>query len=145
MPWEKSSEALVTTFHAALPDDPRVERRQMFGYPCAFVNGNMFSGLHQSSMVLRLDEPRREDLLARGARTFEPMGRPMREYVVVPPVILEAPAELARWTAYALEYGAGLPPKPSKSRAAAKKPASKKPAPKKAATKKPAGRAARKR
>ena len=137
MKWEKSSEALIETFHAALPDDPRIERRQMFGYPCAFVNGNMFSGLHQSSMVLRLDQPRREDLLARGARTFEPMvGKPMREYVVVPPVILEAPAELRRWTAYALEFGAGLPPKPSARKAAAKKPAAKKIPPKKPAAKK---------
>ncbi len=45
--WKKSSPALIAYFDKALPDDPRVERRQMFGYPCAFVNGQLFTGLHQ--------------------------------------------------------------------------------------------------
>jgi hypothetical protein len=33
--WRKSPDALIVLFDAALLDDPRVERRKMFGYPCA--------------------------------------------------------------------------------------------------------------
>ena len=140
MAWQKSSPGLIEVFHQSMPDDARVERRQMFGYPAAFVNGNMFTGLHQESMVVRLPESKREALIARGGRTFEPMaGRPMREYIVVPPAIVGAPAELRRWTGDALEYVATLPPKPAKQ-AAAKSPAATKPAAKKPAAKKPAAK-----
>jgi len=47
--WRKSPDDLIALFYAALPEDPRVERRKMFGYPCAFVGGNLFSGLHADS------------------------------------------------------------------------------------------------
>jgi hypothetical protein len=56
MKWRKTPEQLVNTFLAALPEDARVERRKMFGYPCAFVNGNMFTGLHQENLIIRLAE-----------------------------------------------------------------------------------------
>ena len=54
--WRKSPGDLVALFYGALLDDPRVERRQMFGYPCAFVGGNLFTGLHQESVIVRLAE-----------------------------------------------------------------------------------------
>lgn len=60
MAWQKSSPELIARFDACLPDDPLVERRQMFGYPCAFVNGNMFVGLHEQNLIMRLDEAGRE-------------------------------------------------------------------------------------
>ncbi|HEY6460111.1 MAG TPA: TfoX/Sxy family protein, partial [Polyangiaceae bacterium] len=83
MKWTKSPEFLVQSFDHCLPMAPGVERRSMFGYPCAFVNGHMFCGLHQDSLVVRLPEARREAMVASGARIFEPMpGKPMEEYVV---------------------------------------------------------------
>jgi len=54
--WAKSPPALVDAFAAALPDDPRVERRSMFGYPAAFANGQLFTGLHQSDLMVRLGD-----------------------------------------------------------------------------------------
>src|ERR671934_2301103 len=86
MEWRKASESLKSAFEEALPDDPRVERKQMFGYPCAFVNGNMFAGVHQEALFLRLGEQERATLLDQpGSGPFEPMpGRAMREYVVAP-------------------------------------------------------------
>ena len=39
------------------------DQRKMFGYPCAFVNGNMFAGLFQTGLFLRLSEPEREEFL----------------------------------------------------------------------------------
>jgi hypothetical protein len=61
MAWEKSPESLIEAFHEALPDDDRIERRKLFGFPCAFVNGNMFTGLHQRDMIVRLPEDARAE------------------------------------------------------------------------------------
>src|SRR5262245_20245670 len=113
MAWKKSSERLVTTFDAALPRDPRIERRTMFGFPCAFVNRNMFAGLHEERLFVRLDRLGRERLISvHEARPFEPMaGRVMREYVVVPEVLIGNRQRLAGLMANALRYVAGLPVK----------------------------------
>lgn len=115
--WNKSSAQLAETFQAAVPDGPGVERRQMFGYPCAFVNGNMFTGLHEERLIVRLPEQQRAELLALdGAAVFEPMkGRPMREYVVVPPAILDDETTLRTWMRRARDYAASLPAKVKKS------------------------------
>jgi len=114
----KSPPALAEAFARALPDDPRVERRQMFGYPCAFVGGNMFAGLFQDRMFVRLAEPEREELLALpGGGPFEPMpGRPMKDYATVPPQVSGDRAALARWIGRALAHGASLPPKEPKAK-----------------------------
>ncbi len=125
--WKKSSPALIAFFDKALPADPRVERRQMFGYPCAFVNGQLFTGLHQESMIVRLGEGERAELLKeKGATIFRPMpGRTMREYVALPPAMTAGEAKA--WVARGFAYAAALPAKkkPAKKAAAKKSPAKK--------------------
>ena len=118
----KSPPELIARFDEVLPSG--VERRVMFGYPAGFVNGNMFMGLFAEHMILRLEESDRRRLLAvKGAAPFEPMpGRPMREYVVVPPAFIAAPVKLRAWVKRALEYAFEMPVKAPK----AKKPAAKK-------------------
>jgi len=117
--WETSPAALVAAFDAALPRAPGVERRAMFGYPCAFVDGRMFTGLHERNLLVRLPDDERARLLAApGARRFEPWpGRVMREYVAVPPAMQSDAAALRRWMARALAYARTLPPKPARPRA----------------------------
>ena len=112
MAWKKAPQGLVETFEAVRPGAPAVHK-QMFGYPCCFVNGNMFMGLHEEHMVLRLDEAERGRLLAmEGAMPFEPMpGRPMHEYVVVPGSLLADRGKLGKWVGKALAYAASLPAK----------------------------------
>ena len=103
-----------------MPGAPAV-KRQMFGYPCGFVNGNMFIGLFADSMFVRLPEDSRDELMSIGGAPFEPMpGRPMRDYVVIPNTILAKPAELKAWAGKALRYGIALPPKKKKSAKGAK-------------------------
>jgi len=116
MTWRKSPEELVQKFGELVPRDPRVEQRKMFGYPAAFAGGNMFMGLHQDKLILRLPETQYADLLSLdGASVFEPMpGRPMREYVVVPPALLSDSDAIQLWTARALDYVASLPDKKKK-------------------------------
>ena len=120
--WSKSSAELSRTFELAVKPLPGAELRKMFGYPCAFVNGQMFAGLHQENLFLRLPAPDREEFLALpGATPFEPMpGRPMREYVVVPPEMVAATSALSPWLEKALVYAASLPEKPAPRKASPK-------------------------
>ena len=116
--WRPAPEALKQVFEKAIQSFPEAEPRKVFGYPAAVVNGHMFAGLHQEDMILRLGEADRAQLLKRpGARLFEPMpGRPMREYVVVPPPVLNSSAQLNTWIGKALSYTRSLPPKAPKTR-----------------------------
>ena len=112
MKWRKSSQGLIDLFESVMPGPPAVQRK-MFGYPAGFVNGNMFMGLFQESMILRLPAgPREEFLRVHNTKLFEPMaGRPMREYVEVPQLVMRDKKELTAWVARAYEYGASLKPK----------------------------------
>ena len=96
MKWQKSPDELVQAFDHCLPIVAGVQRKAMFGYPCAFVNGHLFCGLHQDSLIVRLPEARRDAFVANGASVFEPMpGRAMKEYVVAPADIV-ADREIGR-------------------------------------------------
>lgn len=86
----------------------------MFGYPCGFVHGNMFGGLWQEHVILRLDEPGRRRIAALGGAPFEPMGRPMREYVVAGSRVTGDRRLLRSWLGRALAHTAELPPKPGR-------------------------------
>lgn len=114
--WKPAPREAVAAFEAATSGLPGAEPRRMFGYSCVFAKGNMFSGLHEAGMVLRLpDEQRAEFLRLKGAKQFEPMpGRVMREYVVVPKVLLNAPEQLRAWVEKSLAYVLSLPAKPKK-------------------------------
>jgi TfoX/Sxy family transcriptional regulator of competence genes len=93
------------------------EPRKMFGYPCSFVNGNMFAGLFQTGLFLRLSEPDRVKFLKLpGAKQFEPLpGRPMREYVTAPAEMSHQPGLVAKWLSRAFTYGSSLHPKARKA------------------------------
>ena len=114
--WKPAPGGAVAAFDAATSGLPGAEPRKMFGYSCVFARGNMFAGLHEVGMVLRLpDEQRAEFLRLKGAEQFEPMpGRVMREYVIVPKVLLNAPDQLRVWVEKSLAYILSLPAKPKK-------------------------------
>jgi TfoX/Sxy family transcriptional regulator of competence genes len=111
-----ASEATVKLFLQAVKSMPDVEGKKMFGYPCAFLNGQMLTGVFADRMMVRLSEVDRRELLSvPGARPFEPVpGRIMREYLEVPPQVMASPAELERWMARGLRYVRTLPPKAPK-------------------------------
>jgi TfoX/Sxy family transcriptional regulator of competence genes len=114
MAWRKSSQELVQAFDAALPQRALVERRKMFGYPAAFVNGNMFAGLHQDDVLVRLPEAERQALLVSGGRKFEPMhGRVMKNYLLLPEAS-DGPT-LALWLRKAFDHTCALPAKGSRA------------------------------
>lgn len=116
--WKKSPPALIARYDAFVPEAPGVERRQMFGYPAAFVNGNLFFSLHESNMILKLGPEDHPQFLAdQKAKVFDPMGgRPMREYAVVPKAVRDDDALLAEWVGRSLAYVGSLPKKEKKPR-----------------------------
>jgi len=111
--WTKAPEPLVALFTRALAALPDADTRSMFGYPAAFVRGQMFGGLFQRSMILRLSDDDRSAFVSEfHSKAFEPMpGRVMREYVVVPDVVSSSSAVLGEWLRKAYAYAAALPPK----------------------------------
>jgi TfoX/Sxy family transcriptional regulator of competence genes len=119
MELRKSPQTLVDAFEAVVPGPP-AQQRKMFGYPAAFVNGNMFMGLFAENMMIRLPEELRNNLLKlQGARIFEPMqGRAMREYVVIPGWLIADHARLSQWVAKSFEYASSLPLKTGRAKLA---------------------------
>lgn len=127
-PWRKSSADLVERFGAAVAGIDGLETRKMFGYPAGFIGGNMVTGLHQESWIVRLPEDVRAERLDAGWATFEPMaGRPMREYLALPSEIAGDPDAAREWVERAATYVRTLPPKAPKAPKAARAPKTPKP------------------
>ena len=114
----KPSPATVEAFERATRDIPGVEHRSMFGYPSAFLNGNMLASIFQDRVMLRLSEADRREAIARaGAKPFEPSpGRAMKEYVEFPPGLVADTQTLDGWLARGRAYVAALPKKVAKKR-----------------------------
>jgi TfoX/Sxy family transcriptional regulator of competence genes len=116
MAWTKAPQSLVDLFAESLPDDARIERRKMFGYPAIFVGGNMCAGLFQDQMFARLSEAD-AGALPGGAKPFEPMaGRPMKGYALIPDDILADEERLTETLAKAVAFTAAMPPKEKKAK-----------------------------
>ena len=110
--FRKPSEELVTFFTQATAPMPGVEPRKMFSCPCAFINGNMFAGVFHKSVFLRLSPEDLAKFAKLGAVHFEPiLGRPMREYMVVPPALMKSTTRFNAWLEKSFAYAASLPPK----------------------------------
>lgn len=114
--WKKSSTELITFFQKVIPHDKFIEHRKMFGYPCAFINGHMFTGLHEENMILRLAESDRQKFCRKyETHLFEPLpGRIMKEYVILPDELKHYQKLFSPWLKKSLDYVASLPPKAKK-------------------------------
>jgi len=109
----KSPPELVARFDELAPLAGDADRKLMFGYPVCVLRGNMFIGLHADSLILRLNPADRTEFLDRyDAMLFEPMpGRPMKEYVIVPPALVGDDDAVAEWIRRSRAYAEQLPAK----------------------------------
>lgn len=115
----KSPPELVERFGAVLDRYPDVERKKMFGYPAAFVGGNMATGLFADRWVVRLPDDEIEAAKTRGAEPFEPMpGRPMKSFVAVPELDVTDDAAIAGWVERGIAHARSMPPKEPKAKKA---------------------------
>ena len=110
--FSKSPPALVERFGAVLDGFPDVTRKQMFGYPAAFVGGNMATGLFADTWVVRLPANEIEPAKAAGARSFEPMpGKAMKAFVVIPAADVDDDVAIRRWVERGIALAASMPAK----------------------------------
>jgi len=116
MPWKKASAELINLLEESMVNF-RCDRKMMFGSPTFFVNNNMFAGVHQDTIIMRLSEQDRQEIQSRydEAAPFEPMaGHIMKEYVALPESLSGNNDMLQEWLNRSYEYALSLPPKEPK-------------------------------
>jgi hypothetical protein len=108
----ESPPELVARFGELAALAPGADVREVFGHPSCVLRGNMFMGLYEGSLLLRLAEPDRTEFLRRyGGVLFEPLpGRSMKEFVVVPST-LAGTGEIEDWVRRSFAYAEQLPPR----------------------------------
>ena len=105
-------EVLAQRIRTALHDRDGLTERKMFGGLCLMLHGNMFAGVIDDELMLRVGPERSDELLGRpGARPMDFTGRPMKGYLYVEPAAFAGETGLRDWLAYALTFVETLPPK----------------------------------
>ena len=110
--FSKSPPDLIDRFAAVMDRYPDAVRRKMFGYPAAFVGGNMATGLFADQWVVRLPDDQIQPAKAAGAAPFEPMpGKAMKAFVVIPAADVAEEEALRGWVERGLAHAASMPAK----------------------------------
>jgi TfoX/Sxy family transcriptional regulator of competence genes len=118
MAWEKMSQETAEKL-ARLVKGFDCQKKPMFGHEVYWVNGNMFAGVFQSDIWIRLSRDDQADFFEayEDAELFEPMaGRPMKDYVVLPGTVLADEESVQLWLGKAYGYTATLPVKKAKAK-----------------------------
>jgi hypothetical protein len=67
-----------------LLDNPRVTPGTMYGHPAYYVHGKLFASLYRDGVCVKVPVALKEVLLKKDRVVpFEPMGRTMREWVLI--------------------------------------------------------------
>jgi len=67
-----------------LLDIPIVKPGKMYGHPAYYVGGKLFASLYMEGVCVKVPEEYKNELLKReGIIPFEPMGRKMREWILI--------------------------------------------------------------
>ena len=86
----------------------------MFGGLAFLVDGRMFIGIRDASLMARVGPERHDDALAMPhVRIMDFTGRPMKGYVYIDPPAIAALRDLKAWVGWCVEYVAALPGKRS--------------------------------
>ena len=126
MKWKKAPDALKALMEKAM-EGIESQKRIMFGYPAWFIKGNMFAGLFQDLVFLRLSSGQVAELRSAGEVLphLEPMpGRPMKDYHVIPQTIYSNARRFGPLLKKAAQHARSLPEKvKARSRKPGAKPA----------------------
>ena len=92
-----------------------VTERAMFGGLAFLVDGKMFIGIRNSSLMARVGSERYQDALAMpNVRVMDFTGRSIKGYVYIDPPAVAAEEDLKAWVLWCAEYVARLPAKRAK-------------------------------
>lgn len=113
--WQKPSEQTIAIYQNIVSQLDGVEKRTMFGCPCAFVNGYMFFGVYQNQLFLRMGDEQREQLnQIIPIKSFSPMGKVMKAYIAIPVEISNDQEKLLNLVKNGLSIASELPLKKTK-------------------------------
>ena len=108
---------LAQRVREVLGERPGLTERAMFGGLAFLVDGKMFVGIRNSTLMARVGPERHEDALAVAyARQMDFTGRPMKGYAYVDPPGLREDQDLKAWIHWCVSYVAALPAKKAKTR-----------------------------
>jgi len=100
---------LAQRVREVLGDRAGITERKMFGGLAFLVDGRMFIGIRNSSLMARVGPERHGDALAMpDVRVMDFTGRPMKGYVYVDPPAIAAEADLRAWVSWCVDYVAAL-------------------------------------
>jgi TfoX/Sxy family transcriptional regulator of competence genes len=103
---------LAQRVREALGDRLGISEREMFGGLAFLVDGKMFVGIRNSSLMARVGSERHADALAMpSVRAMDFTGRPMKGYVYIDPPAIAEDRDLQAWVSWCVEYVARLPAK----------------------------------
>jgi TfoX/Sxy family transcriptional regulator of competence genes len=106
------SEEIETRRARTLSQWENTSPKKMFGGVCHLLNGNMFCGVYEDFLILRLGEPvARQALKEECVKPFDITGRPMKGWVMIRKQGFETERALAGWLKKAKDFTAHLPPK----------------------------------
>lgn len=91
---------------------PDITERRMFGGLAFMVDGKMFVGIRDNTLMARVGAERHQDALAQPhARQMDFTGRPLAGYVYVDSPGLVEDRELQAWVTWCVDHVSRLPPK----------------------------------
>jgi TfoX/Sxy family transcriptional regulator of competence genes len=103
---------LAQRVREVLTGRPGITERKMFGGLAFLVDGRMFIGIRNSSLMARVGPERHGDALAMpDVRVMDFTGRAMKGYVYVDSPAIAAEADLNAWVLWCVDYVAALPQK----------------------------------
>ena len=106
------SAALADRVRHALARQRGVAEKRMFGGLAFLLDGHLVVGVWHDALIARLGpEDGRAALAEPHVEPFTPSGRPMTNWVRIPPEGLDTDAQLAGWVDRAVAFVRTLPPK----------------------------------
>ena len=112
-------EDLAQRIRKVLSRRKRISERRMFGGLAFLLHGNMFCGVIDTDLVLRLGSGgTRQALTEPHTREMDFTGKPLRTMIYVAREGYDRDEDLKRWVQKATRFAATLPPKEAKVRLA---------------------------
>jgi hypothetical protein len=113
--WENTTaydEGLAQRIRELIQDRLGFEEKKVFGGVGFMLRGNMACGVHNDSLVVRLEPERNDEVLSRPhVRSFDITGRPIRGWVMVEPAGCEEDEQLQGWVQQGVDFALTLPAK----------------------------------